>query len=173
MIDKEFLMEILQSREDRRAKQEGIINRYKSTLISFTLNTPGIIKYNEMYHEIHKVGILEVKNLLIQNNISILYQEVINKSTGSEGFIAVDYDPLELKVKLIDLEESHPLGKVFDIDEFDKNHHQISRQKLRLNPRKCLLCDKEARICGKERNHNYEDLYSEIKSLWEKYRLNS
>ncbi len=171
MIDEKFVMEILQSREDRRDKQLDLINRYKSSLISFTLNTPGIVKDNEMYRDIHRVGFSEVKDLLIQNNINILYQEVMNKSTGSEGFVAVDFNPLELKVKLIDLEEKHLLGRIFDIDVFNHHHNQITRRELELNPRKCLLCDREARICGKEKKHSYEELYEEIEFLWEEYRL--
>lgn len=171
MIDEKFVMEILQSREDRRDKQLDLINRHKSSLISFTLNTPGIVKDNEMYRDIHKVGLSEIKDLLIQSNIPILYQEVIDKATGNEGYLVVDFDPLELKERLIDLEESHPLGRIFDIDVFDNNHNQITRKELGINPRKCLLCNKEARICAKERNHSYEELQKEIKILWQNNKL--
>mgnify|MGYP000899680636 CR=1 FL=1 len=166
MIDEKFVMEILQSREDRRDKQLDLINRYKSSLISFTLNTPGIIKDNEMYREIHRDGYLEIKNMLIHNKIPILFKKAINKSTGSEAYIVVDYDAIKLKEKLIDLEEKHPLGRVFDIDVFDENHNQINRKDLGLNPRKCLLCNKYARICAREKNHSYEELYDRIRLIW-------
>lgn len=172
MIEEKFVMEILQSREDRRDKQLDLINRYKSTLISFTLNTPGIVKDNEMYRGIHNEGMQEIIKLLTEKNIPIIYQEVINKSTGSEGYIVVDVDPFQIKKLLIELEEDHPLGRIFDIDVFDKDHNQISRSDLSLNTRRCLLCGKDARVCAKEKNHSYEELYNRIESLWKEYSLN-
>lgn len=167
MIDEKFVMKILQSREDRRYKQEDLLNQYRASLISFTLNTPGMIKDNEMYGEIHNEGMKEIGRLLNKNKIAIIYQEEIKKSTGSEAYIVVDFEARKLKEKLIELEEKHPLGRIFDIDVFDKNHNQISRKDLGLNPRKCLLCNKYARICAREKNHSYEDLYEGIRSLWE------
>ena len=170
MIDKRLFMEILQSREDRRDTQLDLLKKYKSSIISFTLNTPGIVKDNEMYRSIHKEGYSEIKNLLTKNNITILYQKETNKSTGSEGYIVVNFDALELKKILIELEENHPLGRIFDIDVFGNNHNQISRSDLGLNSRSCLLCSKDARICAKEKNHTYEDLYNGIVTLWKDYK---
>ena len=169
MIDEKFVMEILQSREDRRDKQIDLINRYNSTLISFTLNTPGIVKDNEMYRGIHREGMKKISKLLIENRIPILFQKEINKSTGSEGYIAVDIDSIEVKKLLIALEETHPLGRIFDIDVFDNSHKQISRSDLGINPRRCLLCGKDASICAKDMSHSYEDLYVGIQSLWKEF----
>lgn len=169
MIDEKFVMEILQSREDRRDKQIDLINRYNSTLISFTLNTPGIVKDNEMYRGIHREGIKEICKLLKENRIPIIFQEEINKPTGSEGYIAVDIDSKKIKKLLIELEEIHPLGRIFDIDVFDNNHRQISRSNLGLNPRRCLLCGKDARICAKDKSHSYVELYVGIQSLWKEF----
>ena len=162
-------MEILQSREDRRDKQLDLVKRYRSSLISFTLNTPGAIKDNEMYRGIHNEGMVSIVDTLDENSIPILYQDKINKATGSEGFIVVDFDSIEVKKLLIELEENHPLGRIFDIDVFDQNHNQISRNDLSLNTRRCLLCGKDARICAKEKNHTYEELYNRIEFLWKEY----
>lgn len=170
MMDEKFVMEILQSREDRRDKQLDLINIYKSSLISFTLNTPGILKDNEMYREIHKEGMGSIVNFLLDNDIKIIYKEEINKSTGSEGYIVVDLDSLKLKRLLIDLEESHPMGRIFDIDVFDSDHNQISRSNFNINPRKCILCHKDARVCIREKNHTMEELYSSIESLWKEFK---
>lgn len=166
MSDEKLIMEILQSREDRRYKQLELLENYESSLISFTLNAPGIMKDNEMYREIHKKGIREIVKILNEKNIPIIYFEEINKSTGSEGYLVVDFDPLQVKRLLIELEEEHPIGRIFDIDVFDKHHNQISRSDLDLSPRRCLLCSKDARVCVKEKNHSYEELYNKIESLW-------
>lgn len=170
MSNEKFVMEILQSREDRRDKQLDLIKKYKSSLISFTLNTPGIVKDNEMYRGIHKEGMSSLVNFLLDNNIKIIYKEEINKSTGSEGYIVVDLDSLKLKEFLIDLEESHPMGRIFDIDVFDSDHNQISRSNFNISPRKCILCHKDARVCIRQKNHTMEELYSSIESLWKEYK---
>ncbi|MDR7871101.1 MAG: citrate lyase holo-[acyl-carrier protein] synthase [Tissierellaceae bacterium] len=170
MIDEKVILEILQSREDRRDKQLDLLKEYKSSLISFTLNTPGVIKDNEMYREIHEEGIDAITKILKKNNIMIIYKEVINKHTGSEGYMAVDLEALELKKMLVELEESHSLGRIFDIDVFDKEHNQISRIDIGLNSRRCLLCNKDARVCAKEKDHTYEDLYNGIVTLWKDYK---
>lgn len=171
MIDEKFVMDILQSREDRRDKQLDLIKKYKSSLISFTLNTPGIVKDNEMYREIHKEGMESIENLLKDNNIKIIYKEEINRSTGSEGFIVVDLQALKLKDLLIELEENHPLGRIFDIDVFDSEHNQISRSNLNINSRRCILCHKDARVCIREKNHTAEELYSSIELLWKEFKV--
>ena len=170
MMDEKFFMEILQSREDRRTRQLDILKSYESSLISFTLNTPGIVKDNEMYREIHKEGLKAIINILDSKGISMIYQDEINKSTGSEGYIAVDFDAVKVKKILIELEESHPLGRIFDIDVFDKNHNQISRSDLNKGSRSCLLCNKNARICIREKNHTIEELYARIEDLWKEYK---
>lgn len=169
MIDEKLFMEILNSREDRRYNQMIILNTYKSSLISFTLNTPGIVKDNEMYRKVHKEGMESILKKLIQNNITTIYTEEVNKNTGSEGYIVVDFDPLKLKKILITLEEEHPLGRIFDIDVFDKEHNQISREDLNLGLRKCILCHKDAKVCIRERNHALEDLYFKVESIWKEF----
>lgn len=170
MIDEKFFMEILQSREDRRDRQIDLLEKYKASLVSFTLNTPGIIKDNDMYRDIHKEGMASIIGLLRENHIGILYKEAISKATGNEGYILVDFEATKVKVLLIGLEESHPLGRIFDMDVFDKDHKQISRTDLNLGPRKCLICSKPARTCIREASHTYEDLYSHVKLLWSEHK---
>jgi holo-ACP synthase len=169
MIDKKQFLEILKSREDRQQKQIEILNKYPHSLISFTLNTPGIIKDNELYRKIHKSGFDKIKETIKNQNINIIYEEYINKSTGSEGYISVDMDSKELKSLMVSIETTHPLGRIFDIDVFDKEHNQMSRSDLGLESRKCLLCSKDARICMREKSHTYEELISRIEELAKEY----
>lgn len=169
-MDEKFFMEILQSREDRRDRQWILLDRYQCSLISYTLNAPGIMKDNEMYRGIHKEGMKAIIDILDNKEVPMIYQDEINKSTGREGYIAVDFDAVKVKQILVQLEESHPLGRIFDMDVFDKNHNQISRRDLNMGSRSCLLCNKDARICIREKNHTIEELYSRIEDLWKEYK---
>lgn len=169
MVDKEVFLNILQSREDRAQKQTEILTAYPYSLISFTLNTPGIIKDNELYRKVHKDGFEYIQKNIKDNNINIKYGEYINKSTGPEGYISADINAKSLKKFMVSLEATHPLGRIFDVDVFDKEHNQISRSDLGLEPRKCLLCHKDARICMREKSHQYEELISRIEELGKEY----
>lgn len=165
MINEKFFQEILKSREDRADKQVYILNQYPYSLISFTLNTPGKIKDNELYRIIHKDGLKKILEVLHECNLDIKYSEEMNKSTGSEAFFSVDIDPTELKKLMVEIENGHSLGRIFDIDVFDKDHNQKGRSDLGLKPRKCLICNKDARVCMREKNHTYDDLISKIEEL--------
>ena len=60
-----------------------------------------------------------------------------------------------LKTYSVDLEETHPLGRLIDIDVTLKGQsNSLSRGSLR----KCFLCDKPAFVCGKNRTHSLEEL---------------
>lgn len=160
---------ILQSREDRLKKQEELLESHPFTLISFTLNTPGIEKRNELYLKIHKEGSKAIIDNIDNKGIEIKYRAEFDKITGQESYIIVDYDAIMMKKMMIEIEDEHFLGRIFDIDVFDSNHYQISRSDLVYNNRKCLLCEKEAYICMREKNHTYEELVSEINRLGNEY----
>lgn len=166
----EFILEILNSREARADKQEDILRHYPYSLISFTLNTPGLVKDNETYRRIHEIGIDEILKTIESNGYKIEYIEKTNKTTGSEAFFSTDMDSKELKILMVDIENHHPLGRIFDIDVFDRKHDQMTRSDLGLESRKCLICHKDARLCMREKNHSYEDLILKIEELNRDFR---
>jgi len=169
MIDEKQLLEILKSREDRAKKQMDILSIYPYSLISFTLNIPGIIKDSNQYRKIHKAGMEEIIDYLERIQSELKYIEEINKITGSEGYLSVNMDSSILKELMVEIENTHPLGRIFDIDVFDKYHNQMSRSDLGLESRKCLICNKDARVCMREKNHSYEELISRIEKINREY----
>lgn len=163
------LMEILESRELRAKKQIELLTRYPYTLISFTLNTPGPIKSSGLYTNIHKAGIQHLMKVLQDMDVNIVHMETIEKNTGREGFISVDLDPYQTKKIAAEIEDTHDLGRIFDIDVFDQLHNQINRAAIQLKPRKCLLCDEEALICMKMKTHSYEELIQKVEEIGNSY----
>lgn len=159
--------EILQSREDRAQIQEELINEYKKSLISFTLNIPGPKKDSPSYRKIHEIGMEEIISK-VEGNIQFIKRN--KKKTGPEGFIVVNMDPRKLKKLTIDIEENHSLGRIFDMDVFDSNHNQVSRSDLGEEGRKCLICNKNAKICSREASHWIEELLERIDKLYREYR---
>ena len=47
----------------------------------------------------------------------------------------------------------------------------ISRSELNLSPRKCFLCDEEARICSRGQSHSFKDINRYFEKKFEEYNL--
>lgn len=172
MIDEQIFYEILKSREDRALMQEEIIHKYNLPIISFTLNIPGLKKDSLEYRKIHDIGMDIISKTLKEGKYNIEYVEIIKKTTGPEGYFAIAIDPLELKKITITIENEHPLGRLFDMDVFDSNHKQISRSDLGINPRRCLICKEQAKVCNKSGVHSLEELTDEIEIIYNLYFYN-
>ncbi len=93
--------------------------------------------------------------------------------TGGEDFWISDceefeIDGLELELAeivkkiTVDLEENHPLGRLFDIDVYDADGAAVSRQELGVPGRKCLICHEDAKACGRSRTHSVEELQRRV-----------
>lgn len=161
--------EILKSREDRAAFQEKLIDKYKHSLISFTLNIPGPIKDRPEYREIHEIGMKAILDELDKSCHYIDFVHRIEKNTGPEGYISVNIDPKELKKITTEIERNHPLGRLFDMDILDENHNQVSRRDLGLEFRKCLICKDDAKICSRAGTHSLDDLLARIMEIYDMY----
>ena len=55
------------------------------------------------------------------------------------------------------IEEESPAGRIFDIDIITPDG-TVSRNHLGIPPRKCLLCDNNAKICAKSGEHSIKEL---------------
>lgn len=156
--EKPTLEEVLDNREKRRVKINKLIEKYdNSSILCFKLNIPGAIKNNDTILEIFNDGKEKIMGELKRENIKISYIEESIKSTGPELFLSVLSPGVLLKKTMIDVEENSRFGRLYDIDVEDKNG-TISRKQLGFNERKCFLCDNEAKICARSRNHTIEDM---------------
>lgn len=64
----------------------------------------------------------------------------------------------------VNIEEKTPEGRIFDIDIIVQEK-TISRSDLGLPPRTCLICDRPAKECARDRSHSYEELRTAIEKL--------
>ena len=171
-MDEKILIDILDSNEKRANKQKQLIEKYKNSLISFTLNIPGRVKDNPNYRKIHMDGVRIIGEVLKENSIDIVYIEENVKITGREAYIVVEADEYKLKKAMIDIEDNHPIGRILDIDIFNSKNQQISRSDINKPLRRCLICEKNAIICMREKNHTYEELVDQVNIICEKYKGN-
>ena len=104
-----------------------------------------------------------------------LQQQLIQQHPGGTlvcltvVYLITDLPALEAKRVTCDIEDSHPLGRLFDIDVMDADGVPISRQTVGGEPRRCLLCDHESRWCMRNHSHSQEELMAHIKMVVEDY----
>lgn len=150
------LQQILDARERRAQKQLRLLEQYKQPLICFTMNIPGPEKLNRDVSIGFAVG-----NWLLRDALSghrLLYKEVCRQNTGCEAYYVAEMPAKELKKLAIDIEDTAPIGRLFDIDVIDTDGTKLSRDDLGIARRKCLLCDNDAAVCARSRAHSLEEL---------------
>lgn len=69
------------------------------------------------------------------------------------------------KLATIELEHSHPLGRLWDIDVLTPEGEILSRRDYSLPPRRCLLCEQSAAVCARGKTHQLTDLLNRMEAL--------
>ena len=92
--------------------------------------------------------------------------------TGYEAYLITDLPLLEAKRIAVQIEDTHPLGRLFDIDIIDKDGVPVSRDRVGSHPRRCLVCNREARYCMRMRWHTQEEIWESINAMVDEYQAN-
>ena len=92
--------------------------------------------------------------------------------TGYEAYLITPLPLLEAKRIAVQIEDTHPLGRLFDIDIIDKDGVPVSRDRVGSSPRRCLVCDREARYCMRMRWHTQEEIWERINAMVDEYQAN-
>ena len=158
--------EILQSRTERAGRQRERLASGCPCLVSFTLNIPGAVKQFPLAHAAFDVGL----GLLSQElDGHITTRNLTSGAAGNEALLCVDLPPQAVKRRTAALEEEHALGRLFDIDVLDGAAVPVSRTALGLPPRRCLLCDREAKLCARAQAHSSEAVRLAVAQLLMNY----
>ena len=148
------LAELLDAREERVLTQKRIQNDTKLPLICFTMNIAGPIKTSPAIVRAFKYGLEQLENET--DRFKIVSKLVEYKNCGPVAFFSVDGNASEIKDICVKIEESCPLGRLFDLDVLDINGSKLERE----NERGCIICGKTGRSCSSRRVHSVEELQS-------------
>ena len=211
----------MESREARVRRQRELLEAYPGlSLLCLTVQLPGPIKRNKTSLVIAEAGVKAVREAF-----AVEREELRDLETGFEGFFLVPIPPVDAKRLACHLEDTHPLGRLMDLDvivtitskssstplhprgglrgvplklpaslrkvpgrTFTRIGREaqgvrglpaakyspapLGREDLGLEPRKCLLCGRQARECMRAKNHTTEELLAKIDQMVEDY-LNS
>ncbi len=160
------LPELLSSRESRQTRQQAWLARHHCTLISLTMVMPGAVKDTALSRELFCLAWQALETLCQQQGWSWLAWRCLPQETGSEGVIALDVPAHEVKQATLALEESHPLGRLWDIDVLDASGSILSRRDFNLPARRCLICQQPANLCAREQKHSTAQLQSKMEVMF-------
>lgn len=165
------LDDMLGRREARVANRQRLLERHRRPVVTFTLVTPGPLKDTPAARLVYEEGCRTLRFILGGAGLKVLASVDQGFPTGPEGFRVVDADPIRLKRKLAALEDSHALGRLWDLDVCDADGNPVSRATVGMLPRKCLVCDEPAHACARSGRHPLEEVLRVTHDLIDDYRL--
>lgn len=158
------LEQLLTAREERANLQQQLLTQYGQTLLCVTLTAVGGVKKNALLDYVFTKTLENLTALFMQLNITPTKEIVRPLATGHEAFFVLLIDGRALKAATIELEESIPLARLWDLDVFDAKGNLLSRSDFALPPRVCLVCGNEAKICARTRKHAVDEIVAEMQS---------
>lgn len=156
---------LLAAKDNRAARQADWLARYQQPVISLTLVTPGAIKDSIRYRNTMGVALQACDQLFWQHRWKVLERKVWWLPTGAEALWCVAHPGVEIKACCVEMEQTHPLGRLWDVDVFSPRDGQIGRQSLDISTRRCLICDEPAHGCARSRRHPVEEVVARVERL--------
>ena len=159
------LEEMLAFRENRVSLQQKMIKDWQMPVISFSMNIPGPIKTNKQIRRAFSLGRQELFDKLGQSHLKTGYAVEIHENCGDELLVSVRGSAEEIKDITVQIEESSPLGRLYDMDVINTDGTKLSRPVYR----KCLICEKQAQECARSRTHTVAELQGAVDKLLRDY----
>ena len=161
------LLEMLEARERRAARQQVLLSAYGKTLVCFTMNIAGPVKNNSLIRRGYTLGKKLLRQQLGVAGIPVAYFEEIQEKTGNEAIFLLDADPLAVKAITVEIEDHAPVGRLFDMDILCPDGRKVDRQELGRQGRKCLICGGHAQACARSRAHSVPELQEKTRAILE------
>ena len=142
---------LLASRDRRWHRQMELLKEHPNeSLLCLTVIMPGSVKRNRLSLAVARAATEAIR---VEFADSITQMEERDLETGFEAYVLVSLPTLEAKQIACRIEENHPLGRLFDLDIIDPTGTPVQRSAVGVAPRRCLLCNNEARYCMRNHTH--------------------
>lgn len=159
------LPQMLAAREQRQIRQQAMLAAYRMPLVCYTMNIAGPFKDSPLIRRGFRLGLLFLRRQLAAAGCSVAAMQCYDAPTGPEAYLAADTSAKALKALTAELEDSLPLGRLFDMDVWQPGGVPLGRTELGLPPRKCLICGGDAKACARSRSHTVEQLQAKTADL--------
>lgn len=143
----------------RKAGENGAV-------VSVTLGIPGPVKTSEVLRRLFRYFYDEVTAVLADYKVQVS-RLVEDAATGPEVQFVVLADAKMVKSLLVPIEEKNSIGRLADLDVLSggDNPVGISRTELGMPERRCLICGKPSKECGRARAHSVVEMQQTIAQI--------
>ena len=157
------LQQMLAARESRVQLQQQLQRKFQCPVVCFTMNIPGPVKNTPLIRRAFHYG----RQLLEGRLSGVLHREIIDAPTGCEALYAVQEAAVKLKEICTEIEDSMPVGRLFDMDVLDIQGQKLDRNLVNGNSRNCIVCGASGRGCASRRLHKVEELQAAVSQILE------
>ena len=161
------LIQMLDARERRVKRQKELIGQYGKPLLCFTMNIAGPVKISPLIRRGFRAGCKALEERLPMETVK--HTEFSEEITGCEAIYVVDMEPLVLKSIATAVEDSHGLGRLFDMDVIGADLCKLDREAVGGGSRDCIVCGAPGRGCASRRLHSVEQLQRATAAILEGY----
>ena len=150
---------------DRRVQiQNEFIEKYQNPVVSFCMNIPGPIKTTPLIQKGFEAGRETLLQALSEASMEVLESHIFHDITGDEMLLCISASAEKIKDLTQQIEETHPYGRLFDMDVIGTDGQKLSRPSYR----KCLICDCQAQECARSRKHTIAEMQDKIEEILRK-----
>lgn len=157
-MKKVTLFEVLSARDRRVEKQKELLKN-GFPIVCFTMNIAGEVKNTPLIERAFNFGLTLLEESLDAYEI-VAYDEERAK-TGCCAYMSINADGKKIKEICVNIEESTPIGRLFDIDVILPSGKKLERA----NERGCLICGKAGRECAASRAHSADELFEKTQNI--------
>lgn len=153
---------LLKYRELKDHVIKNLATRDSRALVVIRVNIPGPNKKTIWSEKLFKEAVTTVESTFKDNVLA--FEDVTSALTcfgETMEYVRIFYvnqDAVLIKKLCVAAEEGHALGRIFDIDVYDRQGDALTRQDLKQGVRKCYLCEQPAYVCARGKKHDLETL---------------
>lgn len=152
---------VLEAREKRGNHIKELMSEHiGKTIVIMKANVPGVNKNPENMVFICRYY-SELMNLTF--NDKLIEAKQVKSIDGDYMCYVINESGNVVKEKTILLEEQKQLGRLIDIDVFSE--FAITREDLKCEMRKCLICHYYAHVCSRSKKHSDEEVLNKINEI--------
>jgi holo-ACP synthase len=156
---------LLAARDQRALRHSAALAHFGKPMISVQVVTPGPVKDGWLPRHVMEIALRELDALYSAKNWPVASSEVFWEKTGPEAVHVIDAEARLLKLATIELEERHPVGRLWDLDVLAPGEIRLSRKQLGFPARRCMVCEHPAHECGRSRRHPLPELLERIEKM--------
>lgn len=157
------LAQMLEAREQRAFRQSSLNRQWGLPIISFSMNIPGPVKDSPLIRRGFYAGCRALDDRLPAS--AVKHRQIIEAITGCEAVYVLDMESLDIKTCTTQIEDTHPLGRLFDMDVIGPDLSKLDREAVGGGSRDCIVCGAPGRGCASRRVHSVAQLQSAVSKI--------